>query len=106
MNIPKRIIQITFISAFLFTSSISNSMMAIGMACYENQETDLCKGLLIGTIDSAAATKKYCSDGRTSYGDIINSWSTEMRRFPEKRKLPTYLTMVSVIKNMGLACSK
>ena len=103
MKILLRVIT-TFCLTFL--SSPIYADLAISFACYNNPDTDMCKGLLIGAVDAAQATGKYCADVRTSYRDIINAWAIDMRRFPHKQSTSTYEGVVNVINVMGLTCKK
>ena len=91
---------------FIFLSPSICADLAISFACYNNPDTDICKGLLIGAVDAAQVTGKYCPDGRTSYSDIMNAWATDMKRFPQKQSTSTYEGMVNVIRVMGLSCKK
>lgn len=102
----KKLFQGFLTLCFIFLSPPIYADLALSLNCFNNPNTDICKGLLIGNIDAAQASGRYCPDGRTSYADIINSWVTDMKRFPQKQSVSTYEGMVNVIGVMGLSCKK
>ena len=73
---------------------------------YRTAEAKLCQGLLIGTIDSLMALGRYCPDGATSYGYIIDTWHRLLDKDPSARSQPTIFTLERAIKELGLDCRR
>ena len=105
-NTMKILLRRLITSSLILLSPPIYADLALSSSCFNNPNTDICKGLLIGNIDAAQASGRYCPDGRTSYADIINAWATDMKRFPQKQSISTYEGMVNVIRVMGLSCKK
>ena len=91
---------------FMLFATESFADLARSMYCYEHTNIEPCKSLLIGTIDAASATNKYCPDGHTSYGFLIEAWERDLNIHNERKNSSTYESMVLTIKNLGLSCEK
>jgi len=67
---------------------------------------EVCKDLLIGTIDTIHAYGDYCPDGHTSYGYIIDTWHRLLAKRPELKKIPTAHSVKIALDKIGLSCEK
>lgn len=96
---------ISLVATFMLGIFSSNAIADLAEA-YDCQRSDSeqCKFLLIGAIDAAYANGKYCPDGKTSYGYLIDSWKRDLAKYPDRKSIPTYKSMVLTIKTLGLGC--
>lgn len=67
---------------------------------------ELCKSLLIGTIDTIHAYGDYCPDGKTSYGYITDTWHRLLAKRPELKKIPTAHSVKIALDELGLSYKK
>ena len=95
--------KILFVTLMFFAKS-SFADLATSMNCYENTKTESCKFLLIGAVDAVSANNKYCPDGHTSYGFLIDAWERDLKVHPERKSLSSYESMRLTIQSLGLSC--
>jgi hypothetical protein len=99
------------IKAYIFVSLLAITKSALGDLgidlCSQDKaiDEDFCKGYLIGAIDSARYSARYCPDVNTSYGDIIGSWKINFNRGLISRE-STQDGINKTIEIMGLSCKK
>ena len=79
--------------------------LAKAKSCSLNKDEE-CKLLLIGNIDALASSGFYCSDGITSYNNIIDSWRKDLELNSNLQKLSTHRSLEFTITKFGLSCKK
>ena len=89
----------------IFFSMNSYADLAKAKSCNINKDEE-CKLLLIGTIDALSSSGFYCSDGKTSYGYIIDSWRKDFEVNSNLKKLSTHRSLEFTINKLGLGCKK
>lgn len=89
----------------IFFSMYAYADLAKAKSCNVNKD-DECKLLLIGTIDTLASSGFYCSDGITSYNNIIDSWRKDLGLNSNLQKLSTHRSLEFTITKLGLSCKK
>ena len=95
-----------FLAVFVILWSINSyADLAKAKSCNANKD-DECKLLLISTIDTLASSGFYCSDGKASYNDIIDSWRKDMALNGNLQKVSTHISLGFTITNLGLNCKK
>ena len=97
--------KILFAVFVIFFSINSYADLAKAKSCNINKD-DECKLLLIGTIDTLSSSGFYCSDGKTSYGYIIDSWRKDLELNNSLQKLSTHRSLEFTITKLGLSCKK
>lgn len=97
--------KILLVVAMIFFSMNSYADLAKAKSCSVNKDEE-CKLLLIGTIDALASSGFYCPDGKTSYGNIIDSWRKDLELNSKIQKLSTHRSMEFTITKLGLNCKK
>ena len=89
----------------IFFSITSYADLAKAKSCNVNKD-DECKLLLISTIDTLASSGFYCSDGKASYNDIIDSWRKDMALNGNLQKVSTHVSLGFTINKLGLSCER
>ena len=89
----------------IFFSIYAYADLAKAKSCNVNKD-DECKLLLIGTIDTLASSGFYCSDGKASYSDIIDSWRKDMALNGNLQKVSTHVSLGFTINKLGLSCER
>jgi hypothetical protein len=79
--------------------------LAKAKSCNINKDEE-CKLLLIGTIDALSSSGFYCSDSKTSYGNIIDAWRKDLQSNNNLNKLSTHRSLEFTITKLGLDCKK
>ncbi len=97
--------KILLVVAMIFFSMNSYADLAKAKSCSANKDEE-CKLLLIGTIDTLQSSGFYCPDGKTSYGDIIDSWRKELELNSNLQKISTHRSLESTITKLGLSCKR
>ncbi len=97
-----KILLVVFV---IFWSINSYADLAKAKSCNANKD-DECKLLLISTIDTLASSGFYCSDGKASYNDIIDSWRKDMALNGNLQKVSTHVSLGFTINKLGLNCKK
>ena len=90
---------------FLLFSINSYADLARAKSCSINKDEE-CKLLLIGTIDALTSSGFYCSDGKTSYSNIIDAWRKDLELNNNLQKLSTHRSMEFTISKLGLSCKR
>jgi hypothetical protein len=91
--------------SLIFLSMNSYADLAKAKSCSINKDEE-CKLLLIGNIDALASSGFYCSDGITSYNNIIDSWRKDLELNSNLQKLSTHRSLEFTITKFGLSCKK
>jgi len=90
---------------FLLFSINSHADLAKAKSCGIDKDQE-CKLLLIGTIDALSSSGFYCSDGKTSYSNIIDAWRKDLELNSNLKKLSTHRSLEFTINKLGLSCKK
>ena len=90
---------------FLLFSINAHADLAKAKSCNINKDEE-CKLLLIGTIDALSSSGFYCSDSKTSYGNIIDAWRKDLQSNNNLNKLSTHRSLEFTITKLGLDCKK
>ena len=88
-----------------FFSMYAYADLAKAKSCNVNKD-DECKLLLISTIDTLASSGFYCSDGKASYNNIIDSWRKDMALNGNLQKVSTHVSLGFTINQLGLSCKR
>jgi len=91
--------------AMIFLSTNSYADLAKAKSCSINKDEE-CKLLLIGTIDALSSSGFYCSDSKTSYGNIIDAWRKDLELNSNLQKLSTHRSLEFTINKLGLSCKR
>jgi hypothetical protein len=97
--------KILLVVAMIFFSMNSYADLAKAKSCNINKDEE-CKLLLIGTIDALSSSGFYCSDSKTSYGNIIDAWRKDLQSNNNLNKLSTHRSLEFTITKLGLDCKK
>ncbi len=97
-----KILLVVFV---IFCSINSYADLAKAKSCNANKD-DECQFLVISTIDTLASSCYYCSDGKASYNDIIDSWRKDMALNGNLQKVSTHVSLGFTINKLGLNCKK
>ena len=89
----------------IFWSINSYADLAKAKSCSANKD-DECQLLLISTIYTLASSGCYCSDGKASYNDIIDSWRKDMALNGNLQKVSTHVSLGFTINKLGLSCER
>lgn len=97
----------TVMATLVMWSYDARADLANAMSCYQESDDSkaMCDPLLIGAIDAAYASQDVCADGKTSYGDIIQTWRRDLRIHSDRRELKTVTSIAMTMRAMGLACA-
>jgi hypothetical protein len=90
---------------FLLFCINAHADLAKAKSCSLNKDEE-CKLLLIGTIDALSSSGFYCSDGKASYGNIIDAWRKDIELNSNLQKLSTHRSLEFTINKLGLSCKK
>lgn len=98
---------VTVMAASAMWSYDARADLANAMRCYQESDDSkaMCDPLLIGAIDAVYASQNVCADGKTSYGDIIQTWRRDLRIHLDRREFRTVTSMAMTMRAMGLACA-
>ncbi len=97
--------KILYVVFMIFFSMNSYADLAKAKSCNINKDEE-CKLLLIGTIDALSSSGFYCSDSKTSYGNIIDAWRKDLQSNNNLNKLSTHRSLEFTITKLGLDCKK
>jgi hypothetical protein len=97
--------KILLVLVMIFSCMYSYADLAKAKSCNINKD-DECKLLLIGTIDTLSSSGFYCSDEKTSYNNIIDSWRKDLELNSNLQKLSTHRSIEFTITKLGLNCKK
>ena len=98
---------LTVIATLVMWSYDARADLANAMSCYKESDDSkaMCDPLLIGAIDAVYASQNVCADGKTSYGDIIQTWRRDLRIHLDRREFKTVTSIAMTMRAMGLACT-